>query len=101
MFAERISTRGDREAHNAAMDDDGRWIRVTSGLRDAIEREARACTCGAARDAAALDVVALYERARPEDWIAQLTEINRKLTEENKRLQTSLEAITELRAEPA
>ena len=83
------------------MNDDGRWIRVTGRLRESMEYEARACTCGAARDAAALDVVALYDRARPEDWIAQLTEINRKLTEENKRLQTSLEAIAELRSEPA
>lgn len=83
------------------MNDDGRWIRVTGRLRESMEYEARACTCGAARDAAVLDVVALYDRARPEDWIGQLTEINRKLTEENRRLQTSLEGIGELRSEPA
>jgi hypothetical protein len=83
------------------MNDDGRWIRVTGRLRDVIEHETRACTCGAARDASALEVVALYDRARPEDWIAQLTEINRKLTEENRRLETSLEAVFELRSEPA
>ena len=45
--------------------------------------EARACTCGAARERAALHVVGLYEHARPEDWIGQLTEINRTLLEEN------------------
>jgi hypothetical protein len=84
------------------MDDDGRWIRVTRGLRESIEREARACTCGAARDAAALHVVALYERARPEDWIAQLTEINRKLNEENGALRASLGMVpAELRPETA
>jgi len=83
------------------MDDDGRWIRVTGRLSESMEHEARACTCGAARDAAALHAVALYDRARPEDWIGQLTEINRKLTEENNRLQTSLEAIAELRSESA
>jgi hypothetical protein len=83
------------------MNDDGRWIRVTGMLREAIEHDTRACTCGVARDAAALQVVALYDRARPEDWIAQLTEINRKLTEENKRLETSLKAGFELRSELA
>jgi hypothetical protein len=84
------------------MDDDGRWIRVTRGLRESIEREARACTCGAARDAAALHVVTLYERARPEDWIAQLTEINRKLNEENGALRASLGMVpAELRPETA
>jgi hypothetical protein len=83
------------------MNDDGRWIRVTGMLREAIEQDSRACTCGAARDAAALHVAALYDRARPEDWIAQLTEINRKLTEENRRLETSPEAVAELRPEPA
>lgn len=72
------------------MDDKGRWIRVTGGLRESMEREARACTCGAARDAAALHVVGLYEQARPEDWIAQLTEINRKLAEENTALRSRL-----------
>jgi hypothetical protein len=72
------------------MDDKGRWIRVTGGLRKSIEREARACSCGAAHDAAALHVVGLYEQARPEDWIAQLTEINRKLAEENTALRSRL-----------
>jgi hypothetical protein len=72
------------------MDDKGRWIRVTGGLRESIEREARDCTCGAARNDAALHVVGLYEQARPEDWIAQLTEINRKLSEENTALRSRL-----------
>jgi hypothetical protein len=83
------------------MDDEGRWIRVTRGLRESIEREARACTCGAARDAAALHVVGLYEHARSEDWIGQLTEINRKLEEENSALRTSLRTVSELRPESA
>ena len=84
------------------MDDDGRWIRVTRGLRESIEREARACTCGAARDAAALHVVGLYEHARPEDWIGQLTEINRSLAEENTALRTSLRVVSgELHPESA
>jgi hypothetical protein len=84
------------------MDDNGRWIRITRGLRESIEREARACTCGAAREAAALHVVGLYERARPEDWIGQLTEINRKLTEENSALRTSLRRVSpELHPESA
>jgi hypothetical protein len=72
------------------MDDKGRWIRVTGGLRESMEREARACSCGAARNAAAMHVVGLYEQARPEDWIAQLTEINRKLSEENTALRSRL-----------
>jgi hypothetical protein len=84
------------------MDDEGRWIRVTRGLRESIEREARACTCGAARDAAALHVVGLYENARPEDWIGQLTEINRTLAEENTALRTSLRTVSsELHPESA
>jgi hypothetical protein len=84
------------------MDDKGRWIRVTGGLRTSIEREARACSCGAARDAAALHVVGLYEQARPEDWIAQLTEINRKLAEENSTLRGRLRmSAVELQSETA
>jgi hypothetical protein len=84
------------------MDDKGRWIRVTGGLRQSIEREARACSCGAARDAAALHVVGLYEQARPEDWIAQLSEINRKLAEENTALRSSLRmSAVELQSETA
>ena len=83
------------------MDDQGRWIRVTHGLRESMEREARACTCGAARDAAALHVVALYDRARNEDWIGQLTEINRRLTEENHDLRLQLHPGPELRSESA
>ena len=84
------------------MDDKGRWIRITGGLRQSIEREARACSCGAARDAAALHVVGLYEQARPEDWIAQLSEINRKLAEENTALRSSLRmSAVELQSETA
>jgi hypothetical protein len=84
------------------MDDKGRWIRVTGGLRESMEREARACSCGAARDAAAMHVVGLYEQARPEDWIAQLTEINRKLSEENTALRSRLRmGAAELHSETA
>lgn len=84
------------------MDDKGRWIRVTGGLRESMEREARACTCGAARNEAAMHVVGLYEQARPEDWIAQLTEINRKLSEENTALRSRLRmGAPELRSETA
>jgi hypothetical protein len=84
------------------MNDDGRWIRVTRGLRESIEGEARACTCGAARNEAAMHVVRLYDHARAEDWIGQLTEINRKLLEENNELQTHLElASGVLHSEPA
>jgi hypothetical protein len=83
------------------MDDNGRWIRVTRGLRESMEREGRACTCGAPRDAS-LHVVGLYDTARPEDWIGQLTEINRKLTDENTALRMSLRTITtELHPESA
>lgn len=80
------------------MDDYGRWIRVTRGLRESIEREARGCSCGAAREEAALHVVGLYERARPEDWIGQLAEINRKLEEENRELRSTLQTVA---ADPA
>jgi hypothetical protein len=84
------------------MDDEGRWVRVTGGLRESIEREARGCTCGAARNEAAMHVVGLYEQARPEDWIAQLTEINRKLAEENSALRSRLRVgAAELRSETA
>ncbi len=84
------------------MDDNDRWIRVNRGLRESIEREAQKCTCGAAREAAAMHVVGLYENARPEDWIAQLTEINRKLSAENTALRTSLRTVSaELRPESA
>jgi hypothetical protein len=82
------------------MDDKGRWVRVTGGLRESMEREARGCTCGAARNAAAMHVVGLYEQARPEDWIAQLAEINRKLSEENTALRGRLRmGAAELRSE--
>jgi hypothetical protein len=84
------------------MDDEGRWLRVTRGLRESIEHEARGCTCGAARNEAAMHVVGLYEQARPEDWIAQLTEINRKLSEENSALRSHLRVgAAELRSETA
>jgi hypothetical protein len=83
------------------MDDDGRWIRVTRRLRESMEREGRACTCGAPR-AAALQAVELYDTARPEDWIGQLTEINRQLTEENTAMRMRLRtATTELHHESA
>ncbi len=37
-------------------------------------------------EAAASEVVTLWDEARPEDWIAQLEEVNRALLAENRRL---------------
>jgi hypothetical protein len=72
------------------MDEDGRWIRVTRALRDALLDEAQAGGCENGRTAA-LDVAGLYDSARPEDWIGQLTEINRELSEQNAALRHALQ----------
>ena len=34
-----------------------------------------------------ISLLELYDRARPEDWIAQLVEVNRELSDELRRLQ--------------
>ena len=57
----------------------GRWIRVSKRLRDELEETA-------VYEALASEVVALWDSARPEDWIAQLEDLNRALVAENRRL---------------
>jgi hypothetical protein len=57
----------------------GRWIRVSKRLRDELD----GMTYG---EAPASEVVTLWDEARPEDWIAQLEEVNRALLAENRRL---------------
>jgi hypothetical protein len=57
----------------------GRWIRVSKRLRDELE----GLTDG---DHAASEVVALWDRAQADDWIALLVAINRALVAENNRL---------------
>jgi hypothetical protein len=57
----------------------GRWIRVSRRLRDELD----AMLVG---EAPASEVVALWDSARPEDWIAQLEDLNRALVAENRRL---------------
>jgi len=57
----------------------GRWIRVSKRLRDELDGMTRG-------EAAASEVVTLWDEARPEDWIAQLLEVNRVLLAENRRL---------------
>jgi hypothetical protein len=59
--------------------DPGRWIRVSKRLRDKLESTA-------ADEGLASEVVALWDAARPEDWIAQLEDLNRALVAENRRL---------------
>ena len=41
-------------------------------------------------EAAASEVVTLWDEARPEDWIAELVEVNRGLAAENRRLLAEL-----------
>jgi hypothetical protein len=61
----------------------GRWIRVSKRLRDELDGMTRG-------EAAASEVVTLWDEARPEDWIAQLLEVNRVLLAENRRLLAEL-----------
>jgi hypothetical protein len=60
----------------------GRWVRIPVGLRDELAELNRR---GA--HPAVDSLLELYARARPEDWIAQLVEVNRELVEELSRLQ--------------
>jgi hypothetical protein len=60
----------------------GRWVRIPGGLRDELAEIDRQ---GA--HAALHSLLELYDRARPEDWIAQLVEVNRGLVEELRELQ--------------
>jgi predicted exporter len=57
----------------------GRWIRVSKRLRDELETTL-------VDDALASELVELWDTARPEDWIAQLEDLNRALVAENRRL---------------
>jgi hypothetical protein len=68
-------------------DDGGRWVRIPAVLRDELAESARS---GALPAAAAL--VDLYDRARPEDWIAQLVRVNRELAGELRRMQDAVPA---------
>jgi hypothetical protein len=63
-------------------EDTGRWVRIPGVLRDELA-ELNRTGAHPAVDA----LIALYDRARPEDWIAQLVEVNRELVEESRRLQ--------------
>jgi hypothetical protein len=60
----------------------GRWVRIPCDLRDDLAEAGRQ-----APHAAVISVVELYDRARPEDWIAQLVAVNRELSDELRRLQ--------------
>lgn len=67
-------------------DDGGRWVRIPAALRDELAEVARS----GQQPAAAL--VELYDRARPEDWIAQLVQVNRELAGELRRMEASIPA---------
>jgi hypothetical protein len=60
----------------------GRWVRIPAGLRDELAEISRQGAHPALHS-----LLELYERARPEDWIAQLVEVNRGLVEELRQLQ--------------
>jgi hypothetical protein len=64
-------------------DETGRWVRIPVELRD---RLAELDSLESSPPLSAL--LDLYDCARPEDWIAQLVEVNRRLSEELQRLQT-------------
>ena len=59
----------------------GRWVRLPESLRDEL-----ASLADDGSTPVISEVVALWDRARSEDWIAQLVEINRELVAENRRL---------------
>jgi hypothetical protein len=65
-------------------DESGRWVRIPERLRDELAEAAVGV-----RHPALLAVLDLYERARPEDWIAQLVEVNRELADELQKMQVS------------
>jgi len=60
----------------------GRWVRIPGALRDELAEISRQGAHPALQS-----LLELYERARPEDWIAQLVEVNRGLVEELRELQ--------------
>ena len=63
-------------------DETGRWVRVPGRLRDELAELDRHVPHPALQS-----LIDLYDRARPEDWIAQLVEVNRELVEEVRELQ--------------
>jgi hypothetical protein len=63
-------------------DETGRWVRIPCDLRDELAEAGRQ-----APHPAVISVLDLYDRARPEDWIAQLVAVNRDLSDELRRLQ--------------
>jgi hypothetical protein len=65
-------------------DDGGRWVRIPAALRDELAEAARSGS-----QPAVATLVDLYDRARPEDWIAQLVRVNRELAGELRRMQAS------------
>jgi hypothetical protein len=66
---------------HAMAEESGRWVRIPGSLRAELA-EASAQIA----HPALISVLALYDRARPEDWIAQLVEVNRELSEMNREL---------------
>jgi|1185.fasta_scaffold323516_1 hypothetical protein len=60
----------------------GRWVRIPRNLRDELAETGRL-----APHPAVISLLELYDRARPEDWIAQLVAANRELSDEVRRLQ--------------
>jgi hypothetical protein len=59
----------------------GRWVRISRDLRDEVAE------AGVQAAPAVSSLIELYDRARPEDWIAQLVAVNRDLSDEVRRLQ--------------
>ena len=60
----------------------GRWVRIPCDLRDDLAEAGRQVP-----HPAVISVLELYDRARPEDWIAQLVAVNRELSDELRRVQ--------------
>jgi len=60
----------------------GRWVRIPRNLRDDLAEAGRQLP-----HPAVISVLELYDRARPEDWIAQLVAVNRELSDELGRMQ--------------
>jgi hypothetical protein len=59
----------------------GRWVRISRDLRDELAE------AGVQAAPAVSSLIELYDRARPEDWIAQLVAVNRELSDDVRRLQ--------------
>jgi hypothetical protein len=66
----------------AMAEETGRWVRIPETLREDLAEFARQ-----APHPAVTSLLELYEGARPEDWIAQLVEVNRELSDELRNLQ--------------